>query len=320
MLQRYLLLWLSLLSLLAFFWSQWFVYDPFVESKPILGYLFAVTMFAIGWMLPRDEMTQVVRRWPTVLGGTAIQYTSMPLLAYAMGRLFGLDESLLLGVVMVGCVPGAMASNVLTMVARGNVSYSLSLTASATLLSPICVPLALWLFLGARVDFPAGKVSWQLCWMVVGPVLLGHLLGRTFTQWEHTARVVGSTVANLTILWIIAVVVALNRDRLATIDGKLVVALLSINLGGYLAGYFGGGLLRLPSEMRRALTLEIGLQNAGLGAVLATQLFPDRPDVAIPTALYTFGCMATGICVAQLLAKLGSRSEDTPSVGPAPRA
>jgi BASS family bile acid:Na+ symporter len=79
-------------------------------------------MLAIGWLLPREEVREVVQHWPTVLGGTLVQYTSMPLLAYAMGRLFQLDEQWMVGIVVAGCVPGAMASNVLTMVARGTVS------------------------------------------------------------------------------------------------------------------------------------------------------------------------------------------------------
>ncbi|HID21543.1 MAG TPA: hypothetical protein EYP14_03985, partial [Planctomycetaceae bacterium] len=149
MLQRYLLVWLSLLSLLAYLWpAAWGeTWDPFVWSRPYNPSLFAVTMFAIGALLPREEIRLVARRWPTVLGGTAIQYVTMPLAAYLCGHAMGLKGQVLLGVILVGCVPGAMASNVLTLSARGNVSYSVSLTTSATLLSPVVVPLALYLTL-----------------------------------------------------------------------------------------------------------------------------------------------------------------------------
>jgi bile acid:Na+ symporter, BASS family len=299
MLERFLPLWLCLLSMAAFFWDRVDLPDPFVASRPILSQLFAVTMFAVGWMLPSDEIRQVLRRWPTVLGGTAIQYASMPVLAYLVGRLFCLDQNLMLGFVMIGSVPGAMASNVLTMIARGNVSYSLSLTTLATLLSPIFVPLALVLLAGQQVDFPVAKVSWNLCWMVVLPVVAGHLASRRYPQWESQSRQVGKVVANLAILWIIAVVVALNREKMTNLDLTLIMALLTLNLAGYLAGYFGGGLLRLPAPMRRALTLEVGMQNAGLGTVLALTLFEGREAAAIPTALYTFGCMFTGVLLAK---------------------
>ncbi len=313
-LEHLLLAWLVLLCGLAYGWAGWFpterFFDPFVSSRPCLPYLIAVTMFAIGSLLPMDEIRQVTRRWPAVLGGTAVQYTTMPLLAYGMGRLFHLEGDWLIGIVMVGCVPGAMASNVLTLMARGNTSYSVSLTTSATLLSPLVVPLVLWITLGKIVaDFPAGKVCWQLCWMVVFPVLTGHLVSRVAAWWRAVAERLGSIIANLTILWIIAVVVAVHGDKVRSIQAGLLVALLVVNLGGYLAGFLGGRLLRLPDRMGRALTLEVGMQNAGLGATLATVLFPDTA-VALPAALYTFGCMFTGTILARLWAEFGGKRGD----------
>ncbi len=294
MLERFLLLWLGLLSLVAFYWDTWLggAWNPFEATRPVLNYLFAVAMFAIGWMLPADGMKQIARRWPKVLAGTALQYASMPLLAWLMCRLFNLEGDLRIGVMIVGCVPGAMASNVLSLNARADVSYSVSLTTLSTLLSPLIVPAALKVAVGSEVPYPAAQESLKLCWMVVLPVLAGHVLGRRFGRYRHLAGRVGSLVANLTILWIIAVVVFLHRDRLARIDAVVFWALLCLNMLGYAAGFFGGTLLRLPEGQRRALTLEIGMQNAGLGAVLALQTFGDM--AAIAPAMYTFGCMLTG--------------------------
>jgi bile acid:Na+ symporter, BASS family len=306
MLQRWILLWLLLSSLAALVWDRWLpgVGDPFLASRPWLNYLFAVTMLAIGSLLPEDEIRQVARRWPTVLGGTAVQYTTMPLLAWAVGRLAGLEGPALVGVVLAGCVPGAMASNVLTLIARGNVSYSVSLTTSATLLSPLAVPLALWLALGRGYEsFPAARLIGELCWMVVGPVVAGHLLSRYWPLWAATARRGGAIVANLAILWIIAVTVAANREGLAAVEPRLVAALLGLNLGGYAAGCAAGRAMRLAAGMRRALTLEIGMQNAGLGAVLALSLFGEK--AALAPALYTFGCMLTGTVLARYWATHG---------------
>lgn len=320
--ERFLLLWLILLSLLAYGFSTWFpgAWDPFVASKPPrLHYLFAVTMLAIGSMLPREEIRQVFRRWPTVLGGTAIQYTSMPLFAWCLARGLSLDGAARTGLIMVGCVPGAMASNVLTLTARGNVSYSVSLTTSATLLSPLAVPVALRLALGRSVDFPAGRVCWELCWMVVVPVVVGHLLSRSSARWEALARRFGSLVANLSILWIIAVVVALKRSELSQLEIRLFWGLLTLNVLGYLAGLGGGVLLRLSGRMRRALTLEIGMQNAGLGTVLALGLFQEDAT-AIAPAIYTFGCMLTGTILARAWAELGKpeNADGASEAGPTP--
>ncbi|NQV23735.1 MAG: bile acid:sodium symporter family protein [Rhodopirellula sp.] len=321
--QKTLLAWLVLFCVAALVWTRSGLPDPFLgtadfqldlidpvfltgTSRPLLGVMIQMTMFCIGCMISVSEVNEVFRRWPLVLGGTLIQYTSMPLLAWSLGNLFGLEREYLVGVIVVGCVPGAMASNVLTLAARGNVSFSVSLTTSATILSPIIVPLAFQLTLSTFVEIDPLNEALKLLKQVVGPVLIGHLLCRFWQGGSRLAQKAAPLIANGTIVWLIAVVVALNRDRLLGVfggevasSGKLLVVLLLINLLGYAAGYFGGGALRLKNSMRRALTLEVGMQNAGLGTVLVLDLFKDQPAAAIPTAVYTFGCMLTGTLLAQ---------------------
>ena len=220
MLQRFLLLWLLLLSAVAYFWPEvGLAGDPFVAtySHGLLRPIFAVAMFCIGGLLPRDELLQLRKRWFTVLAGTSIQYTVMPLLAVAVAMIFRLGDGLTVGLMLVGCVPGAMASNVLTMAARGNVSYSVSLTTAATLLSPLIVPVVLSWTLGTTVPFDPVKIFVNLLTDVVGPVIVGHLLSRFSRPAEKAFQFAGSTVANLAILWIIATVVGITRVRLAEI-------------------------------------------------------------------------------------------------------
>lgn len=326
LLQKYLLLWLIALSLLAFCWPDlWSAarealpggaaellrsdFDPFVETRvradvdqPWLTVLIVATMFCVGALLPADEVKQLARKWHSVLGGTCVQYVSMPLLAWGLARLFQLSPELTRGVVLVGCVPGAMASNVLTLAARGNVSYSVSLTTLATLVSPIVVPLALALTLGASIDRSIlADASLKLLLEVVLPVVAGFSLCRLSPLLNRLMQRVGAAVANLSILWIIAVVVALTRDKLAEVTSLILAVLLILNLLGYLAGFGGGALLRLEPGMRRALMLEVGMQNAGVGAKLAVDLFQDMPTVAIPPAAYAFGCMLTGTILVQAL-------------------
>ena len=317
MLQRYLIFWLTLSSLVALFWSKWLgtapgTWDPFADSKPLLTALIIITMYMIGLLMPRREVDNVFRRWPLVFAGAAIQYTVMPLLAFLLAHAFQLNADTFVGVVLVGCVPGAMASNVLTMNARGNTSYSVSLTTAATLLSPLAVPLALRLVLtGQEVEGPDFLDSAiKLLKTVVLPVACGHLTSRWLlsADWQPRLKTIGSTTANLSILWIIATVVGLNRDTLWQVQGSIFAVLLTLNLSGYAAGYTAGWGIRLDPPMRRALTLEVGMQNAGLGAVLAGDFFPGRDAIAIAPALYTFGCMLTGTILAHFWSR---RSPDT---------
>ncbi len=322
MLQRYLMFWLIVSSGVAYFWPTLLpgAFDPFLPSKLALTIAIFLVMFAVGSLLRLDEVRDVCRRWPAVLFGTSVQYGSMPLLAYIIGHAFGFDKATLLGVIMVGCVPGAMASNVITMTCRGNVSYSVALTTLATMLSPIAVPLALWLTLDVKTGLDVWAVSKQLLMEVVLPVLLGFGLRRMSGTFERLAERWGSIVANLAILWIIAAVVGLNRQRLGAVLGfrdgglmmselKLLTALLLINLLGYLAGYLAGWAVGMNDSMRRALTLEIGMQNCGLGTTLILQLFPGEEyrAAAIPTAAYTFGCVFTATILAYLWSRIPVR-------------
>ena len=313
MLDRFLLLWLCGSSLLAFLWpvemlqdrlpwlpDEWSqaLADPFTNGVVTLRYVIGCTMFCIGWLVPKDEVRQLMLRWPMVLIGTAAQYGSMPLLAYLLAHSLPLSEDHRIGLIMVGCVPGAMASNVLTMMARGNVSYSVSLTTLATLASPFAVPFLLYWLLGEQKEIDVYQQFQFLLMFVVGPTVAGHLIGNVRDTIQKRFARVSKVVASLAILWIIAVVVGKNRDTLADGTGAIVLAVL-LNVSGYMVGGLVGRTCRMEEGMSRALSLEIGMQNAGLGSTMAAAIFIDRPAVLIPTAFYTFGCMLTGIILAR---------------------
>ncbi len=305
MLDRFLLPWLIALASLAYLWPEILpsALDPFPWIDRSIHLLIIVAMFCIGLMIPRDEARQVARQWRCVAGGTATQYGVMPLLAWSVGRLLIQDEQQLIGVVMVGCVPGAMASNVLTLKAGGNASYSVSLTTSATLISPIAVPLAILMTLGTWAGEQTPTLLRSALYMtavVVLPVLLGFVIRqRASTAWLGHSPL-PRTLANLAILLIVVTVVAKNRQHFTQLAPAMLGALLLLNAGGYLAGQIAGRAMGLDHRMRRALTLEVGMQNAGVGVGLASFLFPDSPSIAIAPAVYTFGCMLTGTCLAHV--------------------
>jgi BASS family bile acid:Na+ symporter len=311
MFDRLLIVWLTAISALAWFWPGWFpsLDDPFLGTTGRhLDWLFAATMFAVGWMLPHDEIRQVRQRWPMVLAGTALQYSSMPLLAWSIGLLLGLDDDARLGLLLVGCVPDAMASGVLTLAARGNVSYAVSLTTASTLLAPLIVPTALELFLGEAAKFDALGEARKLALTVVLPVVGGHMLGRLLPSVQRIVEKIAPAAANGTILWIIACVAARNRN-LELPGAGLIAALLLVNVLGYAAGYYGGRALRLPEPMTRALSLVVGMQNAGLGTVIALRVFETRPAVAVPSAIYTLASVYTALVLAFFWSRRSAAAE-----------
>mgnify|MGYP001826116531 FL=1 len=139
---------------------------------------------------------------------------------------------------------------------------------------------------------------------VVVPVIAGYLVKQRVGSIRRWAVRVAPWIATIALLWIIASVVAANRDRLGMAGGGLILGLLVMNLMGYAGGLAVGRLARMSGAMRRALTLEVGMQNAGLGTALAASLISDAPEAQIPTAAYTFGCMFTGTLVAAIWSRL----------------
>ena len=329
-LTKYLLIWLTLTCILAYYWPRFGLgFDPFV-LPPIDCHWFkisaaeiyiSVTMLMIGSLLPVDELRAVAKHWTQIVSGTAVQYITMPLLAFISACIFHLSGPYFIGIMLVGCVPGAMASNMLVMIARGNVSYSVGLTTSATLLSPAVVPVTLYLaisvlgphfgctdsvnqsYFNSQVVIDMAKT---LLLTVVLPVGIGFSLARVSKRWHAFSQMFGEIVANLVIIMIIASVVAANRGREFPI--QMIPPLVLLNFGGFLAGWIGGKyILRLDIKKACALMIEIGMQNAGLGVMLAGIYFGTQPQVAMCCAMFTFGCMFTGIVLVQITRVLMDR-------------
>lgn len=288
-------------------------FDPFSVSKTGLWSLVALTMLCLGMVVERTELAELKRSPASIFVGLLIQTTCMPLFAWTATLLLQLDGELAAGIILVGCVPGAMASNVLTMTAGGNVSYSVCLTAVATLASPITVPLLLSIFTGSDVDGADPlATSKTLLITVVFPILAGFATKELLPVIRQLAKRITPILASISLLWIIASVVAGNRDRLFQVDAMMFAALALLNIAGYTAGWFAGTFTGMPKSMRRALTLEVGMQNAGVGTALAATLYGTASAAQIPTAAYTFGCMATGTLLAAVWGTAGSSKADAP--------
>ena len=297
---RSLLFWLLAPSLAAFIWpADEIGLDPFAASKALLWPLIVVTMFSLGTLVRDDDLRPLIERPWWVALGLIPQMLAMPLIAWLVIQVCGLEGDIAAGVFLVGCVPGAMASNVLTLTAGGSVAYSVSLTTVATLLSPVTVPLALTAFSSLTDQTPKMtpvESAVKLFLQVVLPTIAGYVAARKSLRLRDLADRWGAFIASFALLWIIAAVVAGSRDYLVDVGIGLVLILLVINVLGYLAGYLTGKVAQLPNAQRKALTLEVGMQNAGLGTALAKSLF--GAESLIPTAAYTFGCMVTGTCLA----------------------
>jgi BASS family bile acid:Na+ symporter len=235
--------------------------------------------------------------------GCAAQFTVMPLLAFVLARLFRLDEALTVGVVLVGCCPGGTASNVITYLARGDLALSVGMTGVSTLLAPLMTPLLVWLLAGKTVDVAVAAMFLSILWVVILPIVAGLVVKRLWPRQMERATAYLPALSSLAIAAIVLIVISASAHRLMA-GGLVIIAVVMLhNVGGLAIGYLIGRLLRLSAPKRRALSIEVGMQNSGLASSLATLHFAAYPMAIIPGAVFSVWHNISGAVVARLYAR-----------------
>ena len=248
---------------------------------PLLG----VVMFGMGATLRPADFLAIARR-PALIGlGLCLQFGLMPLIGWSLAQALALSPELLVGMVLVGAAPGGTASNVICYLARGDVALSISLTAASTLLAVVLTPWLTWVYADAWVTVPVGEMLKSIALVVLLPVIAGVAVNRFAGRWLRQVQSWMPSVSVLAILIIIAIVVALNAGRLATVGLGLVVAVMLHNGLGLTLGYWGARAFGQDAVRARTLAIEVGMQNSGLAAALALKSFPAA--AALPGALFS---------------------------------
>jgi len=230
--------------------------------------LIQVIMFGMGTTLSVADFTRVLRLpWP-VLIGFVLQFIVMPLAGFTVARAFGFEPTVAAGVVLVGASPGGVASNVITYLAGGNVALSVTMTACSTLASPVMTPLAMKVLAGQYVPVSFVAMMVSIVKMIIVPIVAGLLVNRLLHGAAWMRR--GLPLLSMgSICFIIAIITALSRDKLLQVGLALIAAVAIHNTAGYLLGYWGARLARLPEADCRTVAIEVGLQNAGMASGLA---------------------------------------------------
>lgn len=283
---KFFALWVMLLAVVAYFFPA-----PFIVKPLVMKSFFALTMFGIGAVLSIEDFKRIGQRPIIVIIGSIAQFTIMPLGAYVLANIFNLPDTLATGLILAGCAPGAMSSNVMSYIARADTAYSVSLTTVSTLLCPIVTPGLTLLLAGARMPVDFWKMFLDVVGMVVLPLAVGFAVRHILKEKIERISQVFPAISVTFIMFICAVVIALNRQRLAMLTLSVIAVVVLLNVYGMCAGYGVGALFRMNTARRRTLSIEIGMQNAGLGTVLALTHLSE--ESAIPTALFVFVCIVT---------------------------
>ena len=262
-------------------WQPWI----FSWVAPHISAMLGIIMLGMGMTLHWQDFSHVLRH-PRDLGlGLVVQFGCMPLLAFGLCHVFALPPELAMGMILVGTAPGGTASNVLTFIARGDVAFSVAMTAAATLVSLLLTPPLTWLLGGVWVPVDMGGLFWSIVKIVLVPVLLGLLLHHFQRGLVDRLMPFLPLASALVITLVIAGIIAVNAQNILSAGPAIFAAVIAHNLLGLAVGWFAACRLRFAPPRRRALAIEIGTQNSGLATALALAHF--TPAAAIAGALFS---------------------------------
>jgi len=253
-------------------------------SGPLITAGLGVIMLGMGLTLQWDDFRRIARIPGKVLLGVALQYTVMPAAGYSMGYLFGLPKEYAVGLSLVANCPGGTASNVICYIADLDVALSVTMTSVSTILAVVMTPfLTSWLA-GNRLSVDTFGLLWSTVQVILLPVGCGLILQRWLPAMTRKILPVMPPVAVLMITLIVASIIGSGRDPIVSGGIRLFASVFSLHACGFLFGYFLARLLGSDDVTAKTISIEVGMQNSGLGAVLARQNFAS-PLVAIPSAI-----------------------------------
>lgn len=273
-------LWLLMGATLTFLHPPLFVW--FLDAGLVTPGL-AIIMLGMGLTLTAADFARVVRRpWPVLLG-VILQYAVMPLSGVLVARWLNLPRMYAAGLILVCCCPGGTASNVIAFLARADVPLSVSMTTVSTLLAPVATPaLATWL-LGDRIVVNGWGLVRDTAFVVLLPVALGLVLRRYLPRLASRVLPGAPAAAALMTVMIVSAILGANRAHILAAGWQLLAAVASAHALGFAGGYVLSRGTR-DESVARTVSIEVGMQNSGLGVVLARSNFSD-PLVAVPAAL-----------------------------------
>lgn len=282
---------------------------------PLIEPGLAVVMLGMGMTISDADFRAVLRSPRAVAVGFAAQYSIMPLLGWASATGLGLERDFAVGVMLVGCCPGGTASNVVTYLARANVPLSVLMTLASTAGAVVMTPLLTRLTAGAVVDVDTFGLLRSTALVVVLPLAAGFALNRYAPRLVALALPAAPLLSVLAVALICGCIVALNAERVRESGGRLVLALLLLHAGGFGLGYVFAWVAGYGERERRTVAIEVGMQNSGLGAVLAKAHF--APAAAVPCAVSAVMHSVLGSLLAGLWRLAPARAAE-PATAPPP--
>lgn len=242
------------------------------QLKKLIIPLLQIIMLGMGTTMSLKDFEGVVKQPRAVLIGVVFHFIIMPALGFALANTFNFPPEIAAGVILIGCSPSGLASNVMCFIAKANVPLSITVTSISTLLAPFLTPALMKLLAGQFIEIDFLRMVIEIMQIIILPVILGLILNRVF----HKSTVVLNRIMPLIsmggIVLIVAIITAAGRDSLLTVGWTLALCVLIHNLCGFLMGYWTARAFKLDEQSCRTVAIEVGLQNGGLASGIALQM------------------------------------------------
>ncbi|NML23110.1 bile acid:sodium symporter family protein [Pseudoflavitalea sp. G-6-1-2] len=256
----------------ALFYPHYFIEYNGFKFAVLISPLIQLIMFGMGTSMSFEDFVGVVKMPKGVLIGVLSHYIIMPLIGFTLANVSGFHPEIAAGIILIGCSPNGMASNVISYLAKANLALSVTITAISTMLAPFVTPLLMNLLAGAFIKINIMDMMFDIFKMVIIPILAGLLFNKFFSGkagWLDKAMPVVSMAG---IAFIIVIITAAGRNSLLTIGPALVLLVLIHNVAGYTLGYWSGKLFKMNERDCRTIAIEVGMQNGGLASGLAKSM------------------------------------------------
>ena len=267
-----------------------------------VNYLLMTSMFCMGITLKLEDFKVLFTRPRDIVIGAIAQFTIMPLLAFLLSLAFRLPPELAIGVILVGTCPGGISSNVITYLAKGDVPLSVGMTSVSTILAPLATPLLTLLYAGEKIDVNAVSMFISILQVVIAPIILGFVINKFFHKFVEHFKDVLPLISVAAVAAIVAAVVSANSQRLMQVGHLVVIVIIIHNTLGYMLGYFLGKVCKFNNAKCKTISIEVGMQNAGLASSLASTHFAYMALAAVPGAIGSVWHCISGSIVANIMA------------------
>ena len=264
--------WVIASAIASFYYPSYFKVIMGLELSSLIIPILMVIMFGMGTTLSIEDFKRVMKMPAAVGIGLVSQFTIMPIIGFSIVQVFELPVEIAAGLILVGCSPSGLASNVMAFIARANVALSITLTAIATILSPLLTPLLMKVLADQYISFNYLDMFWSISKIVLLPTALGLLYNHKLRGRLPWIDNIMPSLSMIGIVVVIAVIMGAGQKYLAEIGILLLVATILHNGFGYLTGYWLCRLIKMNEQNCRTIALEVGMQNSGLASGIAVEL------------------------------------------------